>query len=168
MVRIIAPGAYCLAHLGHAVIIRKIAEDFGEVTVICSENKEKKNSRWFTPEECKEAIRAYDFGANVTIVTLAEFMKTYTPGQDIVIARGIRGDEDLEHEKNVMKENYRDYGVKKYYYIIADEKYREFSSTKARELAIEGDIEELEKMVHPKIAAMLIEKAEQIKREGIR
>jgi phosphopantetheine adenylyltransferase len=166
MVKVIVPGAYCLAHDGHIAVIKEAAKDHGQVIVICSENEAKADDRWFTPQECKEAMKVYGLGKNVEIVTLAEFMETYFPGQDILMVRGIRNEKDLAHEAVVMEQNYRQFGVNKYEYIIADEKFRGFSSTKARKLAMEGNIEELKKMVHPKIAAMLIEKAEEIKRKG--
>lgn len=163
MVKAIVPGSFCPAHLGHIENAKKAMERFGKVTIICSENREKRDDRWFTPEECKEMVKMYGLGENATIMTLAEFMETNPSRQDIVMVRGIRSEEDLEYEQKIMRQNYRDYGVKEYYFIIADEEYRNFSSTKARNLAMKGNIAELKMIVHPKIARILIERAREIK-----
>jgi len=160
---LIAPGTYDLAHLGHENIVRRAAKLFGNIIVICSNNEEK-NARWFSPKESKEAWYCYDPGDNITIMTFDEFMATNTPSQNIVMVRGIRGPEDLVYEQKIRAYNQRVYGIEAYIYLTAKEEYVGISSTKARNMAMEGNLEELEKIVHPKIAMKLIERAREIKR----
>ncbi len=162
----IYPGTFCLPHYGHKKVVEKILETASQVTVICSDNKEK-NDRWFNSEECKKAWEYYNLNEQVKVVTLAEFIKTYDPKETVIVmVRGIRTEKDLEFEKKVLKQNQRDYGIKRYLYIVADENYRDISSTKARNLAMEGNLAELEKIVHPKVAAMLVKKAQEIRSQG--
>lgn len=158
------PGTFCLAHYGHERVAKEAQQTTDEITIVCSENEEK-NDRWFTPEECKKAWQFYDLGEKVKIMTFAEFMETYIPGQEIVMIRGIRGEKDLEFEKRILQQNYARYGIKKYFYIIANEEFKDFSSTKARKLAMDGNKEELVKIVHPEVAKMMIAKAKEKKEE---
>ena len=159
------PGTFCPPHRGHANIAKRMAQIAGKVTVVCSVNDGKKD-QWFTPDECKEMWKTYELGENVEIMTFAEFMATRAAGKTIVMVRGIRNEDDLAFEKKVLEQNRRDYGIENYHYLVADDKYVEFSSTKARKMAMEENLAELTKIVHPKIAKIMVEKAREIKKRN--
>jgi pantetheine-phosphate adenylyltransferase len=157
------PGTFCPPHRGHVNIAKRMAQIAGKVTVVCSVN-DGKADQWFTPEDCKEMWKTYDIEKNIEVMTFAEFMAKNGQDKTIVIVRGIRNEDDLAFEKKVLEQNRRDYGIENYHYLVADEKYREFSSTKARKMAMDENMPELEKIVNPKIAAKMIERAREIKR----
>ena len=159
MVTYVYPGTFCPPHYGHADIARRIASIAGKVTVICSVNPEK-NNVWFTPQECKEMWKAYALGDNVEIMTFDEF--EWAGKGTIVMVRGIRDEKDLAFEKQVLEYNRKEYGIENYHYIISRQRYLDFSSTKARLMAVNGDVGELEKVVDPRIAAKMIERAKTV------
>ena len=72
------PGTFCPPHEGHLAIVRRLAEMFSVVYIICSVNPEKSGQVLFTPEECKQFWRCYDLPDNVELFTLAELMATST------------------------------------------------------------------------------------------
>ena len=156
------PGTFCPPHRGHENVVKRMAQISGKVTVVCSENPDK-NDRWFTPEECKEMWQACGLGDNITIMTLAEFMATHTQDERIVMVRGIRNEEDLAFEKKILEQNRRDYGIEDYHYIVADEMFKDFSSTKTRDLALEKNLADLEQIVHAKIAERMFEKGMEVR-----
>lgn len=157
------PGTYCPAHLGHVNIAERVAKTVGKVIMVCSVNNGKEQP-WFTPEECKAMWQTYDLGENIIVMTFDEFMAQHTADETIVMVRGIRDEKDLEFEKGILEQNRRDYGIEQYHYVIAEERFKKFSSTKARKLAMKGNFKKLARMTNPTIAALMIAKAKQIKR----
>jgi len=156
------PGTFDGVHWGHVAVVIETVTICGKITVVCSDNKDK--DRWFSPEESKAMWKIYDLGENVKIVTFDEFMAEHTPDEIIVMIRGIRDGKDILFEQKIVEQNFREYNIRNYNYVIAEEKYRGFSSTEARRLAMEENLEKLEKLAHPKIAQIMIERAREIKR----
>lgn len=152
--RFFYPGTFCPPTYGHLAIAHKAAELCGEITIVCSENPEKGDGVWFTPEECKELWRTYDLPANIRVATLTEILVQKTDFTRVVMVRGVRDDQDFEYEKKVMMDNYRGLGIDKFLVLVSEEKFRLISSTRARAAAA-ADARELDKMVSPAVAEKL-------------
>jgi len=152
------PGTFCPPTFGHLEIVKKAVEMFGEVYIICSANPDKEGSVLFSPEECREMWRSYDLPVGVKIATLEEFMEKEIDFSRVVMVRGVRDDRDFEYEKKVMMGNNRELGIDKFLVIVSEEKYKNVSSTLARELAAAGDREGLAEIVSHEVAKRMMGK----------
>ncbi len=148
------PGSFCPPTFGHLAIVRKAAVMLPELVIICSRNPQK-NGSWFTAEECKQLWQSYDLPSNVKVKVFGE--GKYDLSQ-LVMIRGIRDHNDLQHETEVMLLNSQEYGIDKYLYLISDEQHNGISSSKVRQLATELALEELSQFVSPLVISALLEK----------
>lgn len=151
------PGSFCPPTYGHLAILQKAADIFPEVLVICSKNSDK-NGNWFTPEKCHQLWLGYELPENVTVITIDEFMAQKKEDSKIVMIRGIRDDNDFEHEKKVMFFNYDKFAISHFFYIISDEKHRNISSSGVRQLAEDMELHKLADHVSPLVISALLEK----------
>lgn len=156
------PGSFCPPTYGHLQIVKEAAKQFPHVTIFCSNNEEKKDTRWFNEKECKEMWECYNLPKNVSVRTLSEFMKKPTDFSNIVMIRGIRSEKDLAHEQKVMMENSK-LGIDKYFFIYSDCNHTGISSSKVRELTEANKFDELHKYVAPGIISKLIERQMKLK-----
>ncbi len=154
----IYPGTFCPPHYGHIALAKKAAEAFGEILVICSVNPVKEEKNIFAPEECKKMWQTYDLGKDVKAVTLEEFLALRNPDDMVVMIRGIRDNNDIIYENAVMIYNRDNFGITHYHYIISGKEFEKFSSTAAREAAKASDLQKLNKLVNPQVAAKTIAK----------
>lgn len=152
------PGTFCPPHRGHFNIVEKLVEIFGKVHIVCSRNPDKEGKEIFSPQECKELWNLYNLPAGAEVVTFEEFIRKGIDFGQIVMVRGARDDRDFEYEKRIMMKNFKEFGIDKFFVIVSDERFREISSTLARELAKEEKMEELCDIATPAIAERLIEK----------
>ena len=154
----IYPGTFCPPHYGHVALAREAAAAFGQVTVVCSINPVKEEKNIFTPEECKEMWQTYGLGGNIRVVTLDEFLKERGEKDMVVMIRGIRDNNDIIYENNVMIYNRDNFGITHYHYIIGDKLYEKMSSTAVRTAAKNGNLAKLNELVNAQVAAKMIEK----------
>lgn len=148
-------GSFCPPTYGHLRIAVKAAELFPKLLILCSTNPEK-DSRWFSEDECKGMWQSYHLPANVETATYSEFARNLNP-KNVVLIRGIRGEKDLEDEKRVLTLNSA-FGIDKYFYLVSECAYRGVSSSKARELAEDLDLNALKHLVAPLVVSRLLEK----------
>jgi len=160
----IYPGTFCPPTYGHLYVVREACKVFPQVTILCSENEDKKDNRWFTPDECKAMWQAYKLPKNVEVMTLKEFMASKFKKAKITMIRGIRGHEDLEHETKVMELNTREFGINQYFYIHAPLSKCKISSSRTRAYATELDLEKLSKLVAPGIVSKLLAHVLEVKK----
>jgi pantetheine-phosphate adenylyltransferase len=154
----IYPGTFCPPHYGHVALVRKAAAAFGSVTVVCSVNPIKKEKNIFTPDECKEMWQTYDLGKNIKVVTLEDFLKSRDQEVMVIMIRGIRDNNDIIYENNVMIYNRDNFGITHYHYIIGDKAYEKMSSTAVRTAAKNHDLAKLNELANAQVAAKMIEK----------
>jgi phosphopantetheine adenylyltransferase len=138
--------------------VRKAVDLFGQILILCSANADKEGKVLFTPEECRDLWLSYDLPFGARVVTYDEMVDAGIDFREVVMVRGIRDDRDFEYEKRVMMDNYHVLGIDKFFLIVGEEGYHGISSTIARNLAQEGNVEELEKIVSAPIAQILIKK----------
>ncbi len=160
--KVIFPGTFCPPTYGHVEIVKRAAELFPELIVLCSVNPEK-NHNWFTPDECVDLWAAYELPVGVTVTTLEKFLVNDWHGEKLIMVRGVRDDKDFEHEKSVIKSNFEAFGVSDYYFILTGSEFTNISSSRARALAEEFDIEHLPEVVAPLIVTKLLEKVMEAK-----
>lgn len=158
----IYPGTFCPPHYGHIAIAKEASNIFGKIFIICSTNPVKKDRIFFTPQECKEMWQTYNLNRNIEVTTLDEFLKNWNKNIPTVIVRGIRDQNDIIYENDVILYNCKEFGVRHYHYILCQEQFRTFSSTAVRNAAISNDMATLGKLVNPEIAARLIERVSSI------
>jgi len=151
------PGSFCPPTFGHVEIVKRAAEMFPELTIICSVS-EKKREPWFAPRECAEMWRAYDLPKNVRVKTLNEFLAEKVDPKNIVMVRGLRGECDAEEEKRVMMLNWKKYGINQFFFFITDAAFVNISSSNARKAAEEFDLAALSRLVAPLVVTKLLEK----------
>jgi len=148
-------GTFCPPTLGHLRIVERAAKIFPQVIVVCSTNP-KKDGGWFNSEECRRMWFTYRFPPNVVVETFDSFKAKNPNPSQIIMLRGIRDEDDFECEKQVVALNQK-IGIDKYFYLIREEKYKQISSTKVRDLAVKMDIEHLAEYVSPLIISALLE-----------
>lgn len=152
----IYPGSFSPPTFGHLEIIRKAAEIFPKILVVCSRNRSKKY--WFTEQECANLWTGYSLPDNVSVTTFTEVVESGIDLKETVMVRGLRGETDSEEEKRVMIENWKKFGLNKFFFIITDEAYRHVSSSAARQAAEELDWQTLAKNCSPLAVSALLEK----------
>lgn len=162
-ITVVYPGCFTPPTYGHFYIAKKAAEIFENVTIICSTNKEKDKTRWFSEEECKLMWQHYPLAQNISIKTFAEYVKFKTDHNKVIMVRGIRNEEDMENEKRVMKLNKELFGIKKFFYILSEDHLACISATKVRRATQELDFQTLANCVSPAIVTILLEKFLRIK-----
>ena len=155
-------GSFCPPTYGHLRVVEEAAKIFEMVTVLCSENPNKKELP-FTPEECAELWKAYRLPKNVCVKTLRGVLKESADFGGVVLIRGIRNSDDFEDEKSVMQLNSKRFGINKYFYVMTGAEFAGVSSSKVRKLAEELQIEMLHQYVAPLVISRLLEKTLSIK-----
>jgi pantetheine-phosphate adenylyltransferase len=161
------PGTFGPPHDGHVHIALIAAKMFKRLIIVCSANPDKEGYVLFTPEECKAMWLTYSLPPSVEVMTYAELKTSGIDFRAVVMVRGVRDDRDFEYEKRVMMDNNRVLGLDKFFLIVGAQEYKDISSSRARELAREGKLEELEKIVSASVAAALIEKLKNRKYKNI-
>ena len=151
----IFPGSFCPPTYGHFEIVRQAAEILPELIIVCSRNPTKVND-WFTEDECVQMwLDAYMLPENVSVTTFSEIGKRDLDLSGVVLVRGIRDDRDLIGESRVIEDNLRKLGINKYLYIVAGDQFHKISSTRARELALQGEIDRMKRFVPSIIATTM-------------
>ncbi|OGF27701.1 hypothetical protein A2303_00545 [Candidatus Falkowbacteria bacterium RIFOXYB2_FULL_47_14] len=153
----IYPGTFCPPTYGHLHILKKACEIFPLVRVVCSDNDRKKD-RWFPAYECARLWKAYRLPENARVNTLDELKKENIDPDRLTMIRGIRGQEDINHETEVMELNTRDFGISRYFFIYADPAYARVSSSAVRQAAKNFELEKLSAFASPLIISCLLEK----------
>jgi pantetheine-phosphate adenylyltransferase len=157
------PGCFTPPTYGHFQIAKRAAKIFPEITVVCSTNKEKDGTRWFSEEECKTMWENYSLPKNVFVKTFTEYSQEKIDFKSIVMIRGIRNENDMDNEKRVMKLNKEMFGIDKLFYILAEEEFASISASRVRKAATELDFQTLAECVSPAIITLLLEKVLKIK-----
>ena len=131
-------GSFDPITIGHLEIIRRAKAIFDKVVVLILDNPQKKyildiESRVLL---CREATSDLE-GVEVCYYDgyAVEYCLTHSIS---AIVRGIRNSQDYEYEKWLESEN-RKIGEIETVYLYADSEYVEVSSTKARQMLVEGD-----------------------------
>jgi len=154
----IYPGTFCPPHYGHVELAKAAAKTFGKIFVVCSNNPVKGEKTAFYPEECVKMWKTYSLGKDIKVLTFDEFMKKWNKKDILIMIRGIRNDDDIVYENDILKYNRDHYGVMHYHYIIANHNFRELSSTAVCDAAKSGDIDKLMKMVNREVAVKIVAK----------
>jgi pantetheine-phosphate adenylyltransferase len=152
------PGSFSPPTYGHFRNAVRAAEIVPQLTIICSTNPEKDKTNWFSQEQCKAMWMHYDLPKNVTIKTLSESLEEKKDFKKLIMFRGIRDEKDMDNEKQVMRLNKKMFGIDKFFYILAEEEFRDISSTRVRKAATEFDFATLSKCVPPQVITLLLEK----------
>ncbi len=161
----IYPGTFCPPHYGHIAIAKETARLLGKVIVICSINPVKKDKVFFTPAECAQMWQTYDLGPDIEVVTLDEFLKKWNRAIPSVMVRGIRDNNDIIYENDVILYNCQEFGIRHYHYVLCEKKFNNISSTKARAAALAGDRAALLELLNDTVAAAMLERAKAISPE---
>jgi len=151
------PGSFCPPTWGHFSIVEKAAAIFPEVTIVCSRNGDKSDN-WFTERECRELWRAYPLPPHVHVATFGDFVLNRPDMSQVVMIRGIRSEDDYEHEKQVMSLNFSRFKIDKYFFIMSEDGFREISSTKVRQAVSELRLKELARYVAPLVVTKILER----------
>jgi pantetheine-phosphate adenylyltransferase len=157
------PGCFTPPTYGHFEIAKRSAEIFPEIVIVCSTNKKKDGTRWFSEEECKKMWENYELPKNVSVKTFTEYSREKIDFKHLVMIRGIRNEEDMENEKRVMKLNKEMFGIDKIFYILAKKDFADISASRVRKAAVELDFQTMATCVSPAIVTLLLEKVLEIK-----
>ncbi len=155
------PGSFCPPTYGHLEIVKRACNILGPTTIICSRDGNKEYL--FTPEECKKLWLSYDLPKEVQVLTFDEFSAGGIKGEELIMIRGMRSEADFKHEKAVMEQNYADFRIRDYQYLLANEGMETISATGARAAAENLDLIALSQMVSPMVVTALLEKTLGIK-----
>lgn len=161
----IYPGTFCPPHYGHIAIAKEAARLLGKVIVICSVNPVKKDRVFFTPAECTQMWQTYGLGPDIEVTTLDDFLKKWDRNIPAVMVRGIRDNNDIIYENDVILYNCKEFGVRHYHYVLCEKKFEQISSTKARAAALAGNRAALLELVNEQVASLMLERAKNISPE---
>jgi pantetheine-phosphate adenylyltransferase len=159
--RILYAGTFCPPTYGHAAIVRSAAKLFPQLEVICSVNPEK-SGVWATPDQCVALWKSYDIPGSVRVMSLEQSMKN--KDRPIVLVRGLRTARSLDDEVPVVMLNHKDWGISDYFFIVAEDRYSNISSSLARDSAERLNFQVLAECVSPPVVTYLLEKVLKIKR----
>lgn len=134
----IFPGTFDPITNGHINIIKRASNIFDEVIVLVAINPEKKSR--FSLEErvasIKEAIKDLN---NVVVDSTTGLTVEYAKKHNAkFLIRGLRNESDFEFETDLMLANKTLEPDIETIFLIADEKLKDISSSKAKELYSEG------------------------------
>ncbi len=134
---VIIPGSYDPVTLGHIDIIRRASEKYDEVYAVIFINPDKEYT-FSLDERVKMLILATDELDNVIVSYSLGYVVDYMTDHGIEkIIKGYRNNADLEYEKKQAEYNLAHGGYETELWP-SDEKYKEISSTKAREFIRTG------------------------------
>ncbi len=153
----IFPGVFSPPTYGHFAIVKEAIKILSEITIVCSTNKEKDKTRWFSEKECVDMWQYYDLPCNVKVATFAQALGKFDFSK-VVMIRGVRCEDDMEHERQVMKINKERFGINKIFYIWAKDDCVAVSATKTRRATCNLDFQALASYVAPGIVSILIER----------
>jgi len=102
--------------------------------------------------------RTYDLGPDIEVTTLNEYLKNWDRATPAVMVRGIRDNNDIIYENDVILYNCEKFGVRHYHYVLSEDQYRNISSTKARAAALAGNRAALQKLVNGNIASLMLDR----------
>ncbi|XLQ20531.1 MAG: adenylyltransferase/cytidyltransferase family protein [Candidatus Moraniibacteriota bacterium] len=153
----IFPGVFSPPTYGHFAIVKEASRILPKVTIVCSTNEKKDKTRWFSEKECVAMWKYYNLPSNVDVITFEE-SKGRFDFPDVVMIRGIRCEDDMEHERHVMKINKEMFGIDKIFYVWAKEEFVSVSATRARRAIGDLDFQMLAKYVAPGIVSILLER----------
>lgn len=135
--RVILPGTYDPVTLGHLAVIRRAAEEYGEVFVTVFVNPQK-TPTFPLSERMAMLMLATDEFDNVLVTEssglVIDYMREHRIGK---ILKGYRNETDLSYEKAQAEWNFSHGGVTTEL-IPCEDAYRTVSSTLARRLLAEG------------------------------
>jgi pantetheine-phosphate adenylyltransferase len=155
------PGSFCPPTYGHVRLVERAAELFEKIFVVCSANPDKEDY-WFSAEERVAMWKSYDLPENVAVETLESFSARKFDRKLLVLVRGLRDEKDFDDEKKVIALNKERFGIDNYFHILAEENFKEISSSVARESAKKLELEKLSKFVSPFVLTRLLEKVLEI------
>lgn len=135
---VIMPGSYDPVTLGHVEMIRRVAETEDEVYVVIFTNPNKQYT-FSLEDRVAMLMLATENIDNVFVSYSLGYVVDYMREHDIAkIVKGYRNDEDLAWEKEQAEYNLK-HGGYETELILSDEKYRDISSTLAREMIKNGE-----------------------------
>jgi len=147
------PGSFCPPTFGHFEIVCQAAEILPSVIVVCSRNPGKGDD-WFTEDECRQMwLDAYELPDNVSVTTYSEMAQRGLDLSRVILVRGIRDGRDFFGEVRTIDDNVKNLGINKFFYIVTSEKYHDISSSRVRELALQGEIDRMKRFVPSIIAS---------------
>ena len=135
---VIMPGSYDPVTVGHAEMIRRVAERENEVYVVVFTNPNKEY-RFSLEDRVAMLMLATEDLDNVIVSYSLGYVVDYMREHDIDrIVKGYRTDADLEWEREQAEYNLK-HGGYETELILADEKYKDISSTLVRERLENGE-----------------------------
>lgn len=155
------PGTFCPPTYGHVDIAVRAYRMVGNLTVVCSRNPDKSHN-WFEPEEVVDLWSYYLAFREpmIRVVALDQIVAEKHDLSKVVMVRGIRNASDLAHEQAVMELNQSKYKIDKFLYLLAEPRYANISSTNARDIVREMDVDyqALHGLVDPAVAGAMVER----------
>lgn len=141
--RVILPGSYDPVTLGHLDVIRRASELYEEVYAVIFVNPDKEYL--FSIEDRARMLMLATEGLDNVLVSyslgyVVDYMREHSIEK---IIKGYRTNADLKYEK-IQAEYNKKHGGYDTELWLSDEKYKDISSTKAREIiSKKGDLSEI-------------------------
>lgn len=133
------PGSFDPLTNGHLDIIKRLANLYPEVYVAVARNTTK--SGWFTFEEKVKLIEDNVQDLNVKVVPLEKGLVVELARKlNAVLVRGLRNHKDFEYEQDIASVNHLQAPEIETLLIFSSEKYRGFSSSLIKEIALNDGI----------------------------
>lgn len=135
--RALVTGSFDPITKGHEDVIRRAAEEYGEVYAVVFASHEKKG--FFSFEQRLVLLKAVckkfkNVKADLSLGYVADYAKEIAAD---AIVRGVRDESDIAYEEPMAKYNFEHSGVKTVFFQAPDE-LKEVSSSRVRELLLAG------------------------------
>ena len=135
---VIMPGSYDPVTIGHAEMIRRVAEREDEVYVVIFTNPSKEYTFSLEDRVAMLMLATEDID-NVFVSYSLGYVVDYMREHDISkIIKGYRNDDDLKWEREQAESNMKNGGYETEL-ILCDEEYKHVSSTLVREKIKKGE-----------------------------
>ena len=157
MIRAVYPGTFDPFTRGHEDLVRRASRLFSELVLGIAESRAKQP--FFSTEErvgmAREVLGDLN---NVRVVGFSGLLINFARDNDArVIVRGLRAVSDFEYEFQLAGMNRNLYPDIETVFLTPSEQHMFISATLVREIAMLGG--DVTKFVHPKVQAMLAQRA---------
>lgn len=135
----ILPGSFDPPTLGHLDLARRATALFGSCRVVVMNNRDK-NYRFSIKERFALCKAAFLDEENITVDLFEGMLFEYVKnlGEEAVLVKGVRNEQDFLYEKKMAAFNFEHCGVETIY-LDAKESFQSLSSTLAREKMEAGE-----------------------------
>ncbi len=149
-------GTFDPPTFGHFSLLQEAAQNFDTIVVVPSDHCPYPAK--FSQQERVDLWKTYPLPDGVIVETFDDFLQRNIPGEEIILIRGIRSQDDGQHEARVLLESAKNANITKSFTLVAKQEMAHISSSLVWEAIQSGNIHMLEKLVNIHVAKLVQQK----------